>query len=94
MVYLDSSSDVIAWEYEQIKIPYVSNVRTKKVRNYKPDFYVVKADSKEVVEVKPKRKTTQATVVKKRLAAEEWCEKNDMKFRFVTEVELKVLGLL
>jgi hypothetical protein len=95
MVYLDSSPDVKSWTYEQTVIEYISNVRTKKVRRYYPDFYVkYQDDREEIIEVKPKRKLDQASIKKKAEAAELWCSDRRMTYRILTEIELKDMGLL
>ena len=95
MQYLDSNPDVETWSYEKTVIEYVSNVRTKKIRKYYPDFFIkYKNGTIEVVEVKPKRKLQQATVKKKAMAAEQWCMTHGAIYRILTEIELKELGLL
>lgn len=95
MKYLDNNPDVISYEYEKLVIEYVSNVRTKKIRKYYPDFYVKYIDGhNEVVEIKPKRRTTQAAVVKKASSATIWCLANNAVYNIITEIELKALGLL
>lgn len=95
MVYLDSEPLVVTWSYEQTVIEYVSNIRTKKVRRYYPDFLVTFSDGhSEVIEVKPKRKLDQMTVKKKTAAAQTWCESRGMTYRILTEIELKDMGLL
>ncbi len=95
MQYLDSNDDIVEWLYECIKIPYVSNKKTGKIRTYTPDFCVIfKDEKKAIIEVKPKSKLTKATIIKKAQAAREWCAKTDAEYIFVTEIELKALGLL
>jgi len=95
MLYLDSNPSVVSWTYEQTVIEYVSNIRTKKVRRYYPDFYVKYLDGKEeIVEVKPKRKLEQAIVKKKAEAARNWCLSKGMSYLILTETELKHLGLI
>lgn len=95
MKWLDEQEDVISWSYEKVVIAYVSNVRSGKLRKYYPDFCIeMSSGSKRIVEVKPKRKMLQPTIVKKTNAAIEWCSANGHTFEFVTEVELKALGLL
>ena len=95
MRHLDSDPGVLTWTYEQTVVEYVSNIRTKKVRRYYPDFYVKYEDGREeIIEVKPRRKLEQLTVRKKTAAAHEWCESRGMTFRIITEVELKEMGLL
>jgi len=95
MVYLDSLIDVSTWSYEQTVIEYISNIRTKKIRRYYPDFTVTFSDGHvEVLEVKPKRKLEQAAVKKKAVAAQSWCDKMGYTYKIITEVEMKSLGLL
>lgn len=95
MRHLDSDPTVETWSYEQTVIEYVSNIRSKKVRRYYPDFYVKYSDGRqEVIEVKPKRKLEQLTVRKKAEAGRQWCAFNGMTYRIITEVELKEMGLL
>lgn len=95
MKYLDENPDVTKWEYEKLKIEYVSNTRTGKIRNYIPDFYVEYSDGRrEVVEIKPQRKLDQAIIKKKTSAAQSWCFNMGIIFVIITEVELKILNLL
>lgn len=95
MKYLDENCDVLSWSYEQIPIEYISNIRTKKIRRYYPDFLVNYRDGRsEVVEIKPKYKTNQAIVKKKADAANNWCNSNGMIYKIITEADLKELGLL
>jgi hypothetical protein len=95
MQYLDSHPDVVTWTYEQTIIEYISNIRTKKIRKYYPDFCVNYSDGRvEIIEVKPKRKLDQATVKKKMTAALSWCAERGMTYRIITEDVLKELGLL
>lgn len=95
MQFLDTDSSVLTFQYEEVEIPYVSNVRLGRKRNYWPDLLITYTDgSKKLVEIKPKRKLTQAIVKKKVAAAKEWCCKQSIEFIVVTEDELKMLGLL
>ena len=95
MEWLDSNPDVHSWSYELIAIEYLSNKKTGKVRKYYPDFSVTYMDgTHKLIEVKPKRKLDQATVIKKALAAIEWCRTHGMTYEIVTEVQLKEMGLL
>lgn len=95
MMHLDSHPEVSKWEYEKLIIEYVSNQRTKKIRKYYPDFYVELRDgTKEVVEIKQKRRLEQAKVKKKTAAAQLWCASNGATFRILTEIELKNMGLI
>ena len=95
MIFLDAHPEVETWSYEKTVIEYVSNVRTKKIRKYYPDFFVKYKDGRvELIEVKPKRKLEQAVVKKKAEAARLWCEVNGLTYKILTELELKELGLL
>ena len=95
MQYLDANEDVSSWSYESVIIPYVSNVKTGKLRKYYPDFQVNwsnKAD--ELIEIKPKKRVLQAGVQKKLKAAEVYCQAHGLTLVVITEIELKGLGLL
>lgn len=93
--WLDAHAAVKTFGYESVKIPYISNVRSKKLRNYLPDFLVEFTDgSLQLVEIKPKRRVPQATVQKKLKAAQSWCQEHGVTLVVLTEVELKVMGLL
>jgi len=93
--WLDTVSTVLKFYSESIKIPYVANKKTGKTRNYIPDLLVVYTDgTRKLIEIKPKSKLLQATNVKKFHAAEEWCTVQGIEFVILTEVELKLLGIL
>jgi hypothetical protein len=95
MIRLDEDPRVSSWSYEPFFIEYVSNKSTKKVRKYYPDFFVTMDDgSNVIVEIKQKRKLDQATVKKKAEAAERWCSEHGATYKILTEIELKVLGIL
>jgi len=95
MLYLDGNEKVVSYQYEAIKIPYVSNKKTGKTRNYLPDFLIKWDDGlTEVVEIKPKRKLEGAIVKKKVTAGEMWCAVNGVSWRVLTEDGLKALGLI
>ena len=94
-LWLDANPDVVSYRYEPYAVDYVSNYRTGKRRKYFPDFEVRMSDgSLLLVEIKPKRKLTQLTNIKKFAAASAMCVLNGMTFKVVTEVDLKALGLL
>lgn len=93
--YLDKNPDVVTYYSEFLKIPYVSSVRSGKVKNYVPDVYVEYIDgSRKVIEIKPSSKLDMSVNVKKFNAARDWCNSNEIEFEIVTEHELKALGLL
>ena len=95
MKWLDESDDIVSFSYESIKIQYVSNVKTKRTRNYIPDFIVERKDgTRQLVEIKPKRQLTKLVNKKKFSSARDWCELNGCEFVILTEVELNTIGLL
>lgn len=95
MQWLDAHVAVKSFVYEGIKIPYVSNLKTGRLRNYFPDFYVEYIDgSLQLVEIKPKRKLANNTVQKKINAAVLWSQAHGATFQVITEVDLKTMGLL
>lgn len=93
--YLDRNPDIVSFLSEGLKIPYISNVRTGRFRNYIPDLFVMYVDGrKELIEIKPKKRLTQPKNVKKFAAAREWCLHNGCSFVLLTEIDLKALGLI
>ena len=95
MQFLDAEPRVAAWDYEAVEVPYVSNLKTGKLRTYYPDFLVTYVDGlRELVEVKPSKRLAQARVQKKLKAAEGWCSAHGATLVVMTEVRLKELGLL
>lgn len=93
--HLDANIDVRSYVSEGLKIPYVSNKRTGKMRNYIPDLLVTYADGRRsLIEIKPKRRLTKPTNIKKFAAARVWCTMNSCDFVILTEDHLKALGLL
>jgi len=95
MQFLDASAEVQSFEYEKLKIQYVSNVKTGKLRNYIPDIFVVYVDgTKRLVEIKPKKRLDKVTVKKKLAAARVWCSAHGVTLEIITEVELRQLGIL
>jgi len=95
LLHLDANPDVVGYRYEDVRIPYVSNTRTGRVRYYWPDFLVQRTDGQQLlVEIKPKRKLDQAKVQKKLKAAALWCKAHGVTLVVMTERELKLLGPL
>lgn len=93
--FLDRDPSVVSFSYEMIKIPYVSNLRSKRIRNYLPDFFVTRADgSTQLVEIKSSRRVSNLTVQKKAAAAERWSQEHGASFVMLTEKELVAMGLL
>lgn len=95
MEFLDRSAVIKTWGYETLKIPYISNKKTGKIRTYYPDFCVEYLDGTiEIVEIKPSKRLKQVAVQKKIAAAKDWCGAHSAAFVIITEIELKGLGLL
>lgn len=93
--HLDNDEQVKSYAYEALKIEYVSNRRTHKVRKYIPDVFVHYTDGHdELVEIKPSKRVHNAKNTKKLLAACDWCAAHGVTFKVVTEIELKQLGVL
>lgn len=95
MQHLDADPTVASYEYEGLCIQYVSNLKSKRLRKYYPDFLISYTDgSKLLVEIKPKKRVPQPRVQKKLAAAQVWCQEHQVALEVITEVELRVLGLL
>jgi len=90
--HLDNDPLVDYYEYESIKIPYISNKRSGKIRNYLPDFFVVYTDGRKVlIEVKRLTALGQLLVQKKADAAKLWAHKNNAEYAFWTDPIIKTL---
>jgi hypothetical protein len=105
--FLDENNQITKWSSEEISVPYV-NPLDKKVHNYYPDFIIeINLNTgKEVwmVEIKPKKQTFLKENASKKetitwiindakwKAAKVYCEKNNMKFKLLTEKELFTNG--
>ncbi len=92
---MDADPNVESYRYEPYPIPYVSNVRTGKVRRYWPDFEVTRVDGvKLIVEVKPKKRISNPRNVKKMLAAKLFAEQRGMTYVYVTEDDLRAANIV
>lgn len=92
MKYLDSSSDVVAWDYECVRIPYYYDDHK---RWYVPDFVITYQDGrKEMWEVKPSQFCGSQRVVNTSVAGRAYCTENGMEYTLVTEHTLKMLGII
>ncbi len=92
--YLDNSKNVVEYLYEQVIIPYISNIRTRKIRKYYPDFLITyRGGRKVLVEVKRKDKLTDPKVMKKLAAACEWSKKNSIDFEVWTDEKIEAIKL-
>ena len=95
MGWFDVEPTVLRYSYESVRIPYLSNARSRKVRNYLPDFLVELADGRRIlVEVKPSKKLGHAQVKKKLAAAQSWCNEHGIALQVITEHDLRALGVL
>lgn len=92
--HIDLDDAVTHWIYEPFTIPYEVNSRSRRVRKYRPDVYLERSGVKQLVEIKPSKKLVNRVVMKKAVAARSWCESRGIEYIFVTEIELKKLGLL
>ena len=93
--YLDSNSEVSKFYSESLRVPYVANKKTGRLRNYIPDLLVEYIDgSRQIIEIKPTRFLTKLANIKKFNAARLYCADNGITFVIVTEKDLKSLGLL
>lgn len=93
--YLDNNQDVKSYEYESLKIPYLSNKKSGKIRNYIPDFIITYIDGTVlIIEIKPKRFLEKLQIKKKLIAAKEYAEKNKIQFKVLTEDDLNALNLI
>lgn len=80
-LWLDSDPLVASYGYECLKIPYVANYKTGKVRIYFPDFLITYTNGdRKLVEVKRMDKIGTASVIKKSAAARTWCDGNNVVF--------------
>lgn len=88
----DADPSVVSYEYESLKIPYVSNIRTKKVRNYIPDFLVLLTNGKKIIiEVKRQNVLNNLIIQKKTEAAKKWSKLNNMEYELWTDSVIKAL---
>jgi len=93
--WLDENPNVKTYLYEGVVIAYVNNVRSRDLSRYYPDFFVEYVDGrKELIEIKPQRKVEQKKVQKKAEAARRWCQEHEASYVILTEIELKLLGVM
>jgi len=93
-IYLDGLITVDEYWYESVKIAYVANLRSSKVRYYLPDFVVKFSDgSMKMVEVKRENQLTNIKVVKKAEAAHAWCKVQKIKITYEFWTDKMILPL-
>ena len=78
--------DVLAFYAQACRFYYRLNGRK---RIYTADFYVVRRDRKQVVEVKPEEKAQEPEKREIFCIAAEACEKQGLEFRVVTDAEIR-----
>ncbi len=92
--YLDNLNTVDEYWYESVKIPYIANARSSKVRYYLPDFVVKFTDgSMKMVEVKRENQLSNLKVRKKADAARDWCSKQKTKITYEFWTDKMILPL-
>ena len=80
-LHLDEDPLVERYEYESIEIPYISNLRTKKIRKYLPDFMVYYTDGRKIIiEVKRKDKLNNVIVMKKTAAGKAYAMQHGWEY--------------
>lgn len=90
--YLDNEPSVASYEYESVIIPYVSNIRTGRIRKYYPDFLVTYDTGKRVmIEVKRKDKLADIKVMKKAEAGRLWSQQNGATYELWTNTIIEAL---
>jgi len=91
--YLDNNEKVIKFLYEPISITYSLMVRGKaELHKYYPDFLIYFKDgSKEMWEVKPSSQVKWYKNVYKWKYAMAYCKKIGIKFKIITEKDIKLM---
>lgn len=93
--FFDHDPLVKTYDYEKLIIPYISNIKTGKVRRYYPDFLVTYTDgSRKLIEVKRQDKISDPKVMKKSNAARVWCSNNNVEFEIWSNTAIKAIKLL
>lgn len=83
---LDSDNDVISYKVEPLYMKYKLDGRE---RNYVPDFLVRHVDGTQtLVEVKPSSMLTLPSNIAKTIAALEYCSKEGLVYKIITESDL------
>jgi len=91
--YLDGNSRVLSYDNEKIRIPYRDSIGAR--RYYIPDLLIkYTPDSKELVEIKPSCYMNKKINKLKFKAAKEYCKKNNIRFKVITEKYLKYIGCI
>ena len=73
---LEQDPAVMQVEYETLRIPYIANRRTQKIRTYIPDFLITYVDgTRKVIEIKRGDRVESKIVLLKKFAAESFLSK-------------------
>lgn len=93
MLFLDVSAEILAWNYECLRVSYYYE---NNKRWYVPDFLVEYVDGrKEIWEIKPKEFATSRACQLKTEAAKKYCESEGISaYRILTRDELSQMGIL
>lgn len=94
MKYCDLSINVISWGTEPFAIKYVSPKDNEWHRYYIDFVFIDLTGTKHLVEIKPKGQCNDPLNLAKWEAARDYCLKIGATFSVVTEVELKMWGLI
>lgn len=83
---LDFEPDVLAFSEQPVQIEYVWE---DKPLHYTPDFHVIRKKGEELVECKPQKLVDQDDNQRKFNIAREWCRRQGLQFRVVTDEEIR-----
>lgn len=73
----DLDTEVVKVEYECLRIPYITNIKTRKIKIYLPDFLITyKSGSKKIIEIKRDDRVQTKIVKTKAIAAEKYIKEN------------------
>ena len=82
--FLDQDDSVVNYSNPSFSIPYQQGDCTD--HRYLPDFFVTYVDSrKEIIEIKPSLQVNWEKNILKFVAAEKYCQENNMTFKVITE---------
>ena len=90
MRWLDSNAVVQTYQYESIRIPYLTQESERQVqRHYVPDFLIeFTSGKKELWELKPEKLSQNEKTKAKVCAANEFCVNNNMSFKLLHKQDL------
>jgi hypothetical protein len=83
---LEIDPNVESYKGQPFKIHYTLR---GSCRSYTPDFWVIRPDRQQVIEVKPASKVNDASNIDKWRHIAVWCEEQNMEFMVVTDVMIR-----